>query len=266
MQRSTAVTRRTGFTLIELLVVIAIIAILAAILFPVFARARDNARRASCASNLKQVALSWIQYAQDYDDNTPNQGWFPGCNEWNGTAAWQLDPYIKSTQVWVCPSKGRGAPDPKTTGATSYGFNMIGYVEAGRGAPLSSISRPAETVAISDAESAWLDPYWQWNSYPQNAGGENGRWQTQRQKHLVFINCVFADGHAKAVRASQMIWGNFYGVFAKNEMPFGRNCTDWGANCLDSNGDYAGPNAWWGGGTNNKWFVKMATAAMDEQQ
>jgi prepilin-type N-terminal cleavage/methylation domain-containing protein len=68
MQRLATRSRTTGFTLIELLVVIAIIAILAAILFPVFARARENARRSSCASNLKQVALSWIQYAQDYDE------------------------------------------------------------------------------------------------------------------------------------------------------------------------------------------------------
>src|SRR5687767_15336393 len=71
--------RKSGFTLIELLVVIAIIAILAAILFPVFARARENARRTSCASNLKQISLGFLQYAQDYDERLPLPRWFTGA-------------------------------------------------------------------------------------------------------------------------------------------------------------------------------------------
>ena len=98
--------KRGAFTLIELLVVIAIIAILAAILFPAFARARENARKTSCMSNLKQIGLGWMQYAQDYDELV-----VPGTT--NGYAAanyafsWPvlLQPYTKSTQLLVCPSK-----------------------------------------------------------------------------------------------------------------------------------------------------------------
>jgi prepilin-type N-terminal cleavage/methylation domain-containing protein/prepilin-type processing-associated H-X9-DG protein len=101
--------RNSGFTLIELLVVIAIIAILAAILFPVFARARESARRASCQNNLKQIGLSLMQYAQDYD------GWTPGSVTFNqhdpitgqlGGRSWpsMVQPYIKSSQVFICPS------------------------------------------------------------------------------------------------------------------------------------------------------------------
>ncbi|BCM91168.1 hypothetical protein IAD21_03032 [Abditibacteriota bacterium] len=103
-----------GFTLIELLVVIAIIAILAAILFPVFARARENARRASCQSNLKQIGLGYMQYAQDYD------GWTPGSSNASAGTGSQVSwptlvfPYIKSEQLFVCPS-GETTPAIRST-------------------------------------------------------------------------------------------------------------------------------------------------------
>ncbi len=95
MKRSTPLTRRkSGFTLIELLVVIAIIFILAAILFPVFARARENARRALCQSNLKQIGLASIQYAQDYDEMS-----VPSKYDVNAPPYWMefIQPYAKST-------------------------------------------------------------------------------------------------------------------------------------------------------------------------
>jgi len=104
-ERRTSRSATPGFTLIELLVVIAIIAILAAILFPVFARARESARRASCQSNLKQIGLGLIQYAQDFD------GWTPGSVTFNqqpsgGGSSWptMIQPYVKSSQLFVCPS------------------------------------------------------------------------------------------------------------------------------------------------------------------
>lgn len=110
--------RKSGFTLIELLVVIAIIALLAAILFPVFARARENARRSSCQSNLKQIGLGLLQYAQDYDETFPaylrwNDGFngsfgFVGSNRFMNDAFLWADavmPYVKSDQIFVCPSR-----------------------------------------------------------------------------------------------------------------------------------------------------------------
>jgi len=124
---------RKGFTLIELLVVIAIIAILAAILFPVFARARESARTSSCLSNVKQISLAILQYLQDYDEKYPgaaiNNTWpGPGTADtpWgpykNLYAGWDhlVYPYIKNVQVFRCPSKDDG-PDFNNAGTDSSG-------------------------------------------------------------------------------------------------------------------------------------------------
>ena len=97
--------KKTGFTLIELLVVIAIIAILAAILFPVFARARENARRSSCQSNLKQMGLGMLQYSQDYDEQTVPFYLGASVSDVNSVVWYHLvQPYVKSTQIFNCPS------------------------------------------------------------------------------------------------------------------------------------------------------------------
>src|SRR5690242_16005115 len=116
-------TRVCGFTLIELLVVIAIIAILAAILFPVFARARENARRASCQSNQKQIALGFKQYIQDYDEKYPQlevDGTSDGTNGWAVT----LQPYLKSVQILQCSSDTKSpAASANTIGYADYWYN-----------------------------------------------------------------------------------------------------------------------------------------------
>ena len=148
------ICRKSGFTLIELLVVIAIIAILAAILFPVFARARENARRASCQSNLKQIGLGIMQYTQDYDEMLPivtSQTCVPnsqivlkavesqnggGCASGENHFGWieVTQPYLKSTQILICPSDNgsklafNGGPYSANPPLPSYAMNRyLGY-------------------------------------------------------------------------------------------------------------------------------------------
>jgi prepilin-type N-terminal cleavage/methylation domain-containing protein/prepilin-type processing-associated H-X9-DG protein len=183
LQLSRRSVRRNGFTLIELLVVVAIIAILAAILFPVFARARENARRASCQSNLKQIGLGLIQYTQDYDEAVPADV-FVSVQASDATHYKWMDaiyPYVKSTQIFDCPSiMGGGSrryirnTDLPSASASNYGSYAINSVHRnyynGYGAAnsnfrqpvsdfvsstpavrkLSSIETPATTVWVAD--------------------------------------------------------------------------------------------------------------------
>ncbi len=117
--------QKSGFTLIELLVVIAIISILAAILFPVFARARENARRTSCTSNMKQIALGIIMYSQDYDGRI--LFYSAVSSESDPSPLSGVLPYIKSKQIFRCPSARLSTPDTISStivpaNATEYGF------------------------------------------------------------------------------------------------------------------------------------------------
>ncbi len=127
--------RKSGFTLIELLVVIAIIAILAAILFPVFSRAREKARQASCLSNIKQMVLAGLMYAQDYDELLANG--HIGNNPADLRVVLWFDiiqPYVKNTQILSCPSFKMKLADANTP-FPGYGLNKcmlcpwLGYIE-----------------------------------------------------------------------------------------------------------------------------------------
>lgn len=149
-------SKNLGFTLIELLVVIAIIAILAAILFPVFAKVREKARQIACLSNTKQIGLAVMQYEQDYDEKTPN-----GVNPWGGGQGWagQIYPYAKSPQLFLCPDD---STTPTHNGDTPFHVSEFAYnsqVSIACGTPpacspdsltLSAYSAPAKTVLLAE--------------------------------------------------------------------------------------------------------------------
>lgn len=209
--------RRQGFTLIELLVVIAIIAILASILFPVFARARENARRASCQSNLKNIGLGLLQYSQDYDESMP----FMDNNAATGDRYWMdtMQPYMKSYQILKCPSDSRSTEPGPGVNFTSYGVNACGWndnityhgpistnISSGgiKVVRLSVIGSPSTTVFMGDSGSGWYTPTWcdvaTNNSYNPNVTPKTfSVWQ---ERHLETINTLFSDGHVKAVKLS----------------------------------------------------------------
>ncbi len=132
--------RRKAFTLIELLVVIAIIAILAAILFPVFAKAREKARQSSCASNVKQLTLAGLQYAQDYDERY-KFGWNANNLQW--CTVWR--PYVKSDQLFYCPSRGTAGGGYATVCESGGGTFGIGGYQA-----MASFLDPAGTIMVSE--------------------------------------------------------------------------------------------------------------------
>jgi prepilin-type N-terminal cleavage/methylation domain-containing protein/prepilin-type processing-associated H-X9-DG protein len=216
---------RCGFTLIELLVVIAIIALLAAILFPVFARARENARRASCQSNLKQISTAWTMYAQDYDERMVSNS-YPDRDNYNPIYGhhYVLAPYIKSWQVWICPSavkKSAGVGkncDPTyvyqnaNLGSGSYGYNpLLGYSSSTGGAPpyylvtfkLSSLEKPAETVTYAETTGLYSTTQItypdQWSTpYTTSCGGAGiTLGDNHADWHFGGSNVAFTDGHVK---------------------------------------------------------------------
>ncbi len=209
-----------AFTLIELLVVIAIIAILAAILFPVFARARENARRSSCQSNLKQIGLGVMQYTQDYDEKMPLRR-YNTADDIGAAMTWRRTtyPYVKSSQLYSCPSNTTpyeqdgyaddssnakmavlptGSPRFKSSYAingTDYNIGGSAPTEYGRSSSLAAIGDTAQTVLVCESIYRFsemglnYDPatFTQFFAFPG---------------HLQTCNFLFSDGHVKALKPS----------------------------------------------------------------
>ena len=226
-----------GFTLIELLVVIAIIAILAAILFPVFAQAREKARATSCLSNLKQIGTATQMYVQDYDGHWPTKGpdgkWDrpPGQVSWSDPADdpkqqpnfySQLKPYLKNDAVWDCPSAPAGnwlRPGKlKIAYYANWWIIWTGQADA-------DLRDAARCPTFIDAGEKW-----------------SGTWVASLEEpwprtiHMRRTNAVFADGHAKSVSPEEAR------VAAPGAKPGKPNFDDWwGCHCANQWG-YRGPS------------------------
>lgn len=236
-----------AFTLIELLVVIAIIAILAAILFPVFGRARENARRSSCQSNLKQIGLGIMQYTQDYDETFPLIYFATTGSSMNWARSTQ--PYIKSTQVFICPS----GPSSPPTGAPStvvgsgywsgpgaayfyytYGYNAnLSFPASSLTASpisLAAVTNTSSTVMVTDIGAApdATKPAHEWTAEPvswmlddtanafvsQLTGGNAHHFAGPNARHLETCNVLYTDGHVKAQKVDR-----FYKAAAGSDSP-----------------------------------------------
>jgi prepilin-type N-terminal cleavage/methylation domain len=230
-----------GFTLIELLVVIAIIAVLAAILFPVFAQAREKARQASCLSNLKQFGLAFEQYKQDYDGlypiNRERTDDDPPSSDAEETVAWPelVEPYVKNGKVvddhghvlhqagvYLCPS------DEITVEEAGPSYSINAWFEFGFGE--EKINRPGETILLAEKRANleeehfvwWAAPWPTWpvaqgtsiqpyenaiNAVDQNTPEPAVEGGIQTRRHGGGANWLYADGHVKWNRLDR-VWGD----------------------------------------------------------
>ena len=214
---------KRAFTLIELLVVIAIIAILAAILFPVFARARENARRTSCVSNGKQMGIATMMYVQDYDETYPrNQQTRDGSTDTYWYWSELLQPYVKNRQIFNCPSTTRTSIIDG-----GYGANVRMFVNrTSTPVSLAAVAAPANTYMIMDY-GTWriLETY---ITAPENlsylpgvgnaaglspsncpiGGSSTAQKDCMNGRHFDGVTVNFADGHSKWLKSS-VVYGEF---------------------------------------------------------
>jgi prepilin-type N-terminal cleavage/methylation domain-containing protein/prepilin-type processing-associated H-X9-DG protein len=220
--------KKHGFTLIELLVVIAIIAILAAILFPVFARAREKARQTSCLSNIKELTLGALMYVQDYDEclfghtQGTRSTFYPQVNPYLNWAQ-QIYPYVKNEQLYTCPSNktytwtvGSGTSRDSYFG---YGLNYWLTYYYYR-LDLAILTKPASTIWFTDCNYYVVYPSYYLFTYPTHTTyGVNGYARVQL-RHNGGVNVGFVDGHAKWLSRSVIEGDN--GLKGASEMWYGR--------------------------------------------
>ncbi len=219
--------RKRGFTLIELLVVIAIIAILAAILFPVFAQARESARLSACTSNMKQIGLGILMYADDFDELFPPRRDYLNANyDENICRTWKhlVTPYIKNSDIFQCPTNPAARVADEAADSrfcptnlqqtprfmrgyfyyrpffkSSFPAGSIGWWRGAGGYSQASISHPANALIAGENKDIYPD-YGPWMSYyrPGSWGNEGySNWSARHRGSEVHTTLIFADGHVK---------------------------------------------------------------------
>jgi prepilin-type N-terminal cleavage/methylation domain-containing protein len=222
---------RRGFTLVELLVVIAIIAVLAAVLFPVFSRARESARRTRCLANLMQLSKALMAYSNDNDQRLPIACYQPACWEWwHDTWRERIQPYVRDRKILICP-KPSGVPNHPNCGGHEvghYGMNLLvayarNTVDANDTYALAEIPVPSETIFIGEnRDGDWsLEPYEE-----PGLGGLFGPEGRTWAYHFDGSCYIMADGHCQWLKIAQVDADDHYLWKIHKSRPFDKQYFD----------------------------------------